>query len=164
MAPKEQLRSLAHPLYFLMDMLRLLTELELSQVVLHPPGKLMGARCAAWGSQMDTCKRSINCFGEILPGEGSRAEGNQLWDLLVKMELHCWGGQSTWETGSLPAARERLADAGGSAAPRYTASHMAQTGLLTLSGSSLSLGNDFSSLNLISMKHRQLFPRALKGR
>lgn len=116
-----------------------------------------------WGSQVDPHKRSINCFGEILPREGSRAEGNQLWDKLVKTELHCQGGRSSWETESLPAARERLADAGGSTTPRYMACHMAQTGLLALSGSSLPLGNDFSSLNLISTKHRQLFPRALKG-
>lgn len=49
MAPKEQLRSLAHPLYFLMDTLRLLIELELSRVMLHPPGQLMGAKCAGVG-------------------------------------------------------------------------------------------------------------------
>lgn len=118
----------------------------------------------AWGSQVDPCKRSINCFGEILPGEGSRAEGNQLWDVLVKMGAPLPGQMEPAEMGSLPAARERLADAGGSAAPRYTASHTAQTGLLALPGSSLPLGNDFSSLNLISTKHRQLFPRASKGR
>lgn len=47
MAPKEQLRSC--PLYFLMGTLRLLMELELSQVVLRPPGKLMGARSAGVG-------------------------------------------------------------------------------------------------------------------
>lgn len=48
MAPKEQLRSLAHPRYFLRDTLGLLMELELSRAVLHPLGKLMGA----WGSQV----------------------------------------------------------------------------------------------------------------
>lgn len=51
MTPKEQLRSLAHPLDFLMDTLRLVVELELPQVVLYLLGKLTGARCA--GSQVD---------------------------------------------------------------------------------------------------------------
>lgn len=39
----------------------------------------------AWGAQLDPCKRSINCFGQILPGEGRRAEGNQFWHVPVKM-------------------------------------------------------------------------------
>lgn len=38
------------------------------------------------GAQVHPCKRSINCFGQILPGEGGRAEGNQPWDVPVKME------------------------------------------------------------------------------
>lgn len=35
--------------------------------------------------------------------------------------------------------------------------------MLAQPASSLPLGNDFSSLNLISTEHSQLFPRALKG-
>lgn len=123
MAPKEQLRSLAHPLDFLMDTLRLVVELELPQVTLHLLGKLMGAQCAGVGLSGGPQTALVrSCLGR---GAG-QSRGSRLWHMLVKMELHCRGGRSVWAMGSLPAARERLADAAGSAA------HMAQTTLLTL--------------------------------
>ena len=117
----------------------------------------------AWGFRVDGCKRNINCFGEILPGEGSRAEGDWLWDMLVKMELHCWEdrAQGRWDPsqqqgrGLMMLVEVQL---------RVTQHLTRHKHVCSLSGSSLPLGNGFSSLNLISMKHRQLFPRVLKGR
>lgn len=101
-------------------------------------------------------------FARVLPGGESGTAGNQLWDVLVEMELHCQAGRWDPEAGALPAVRGGLA-AGGSAAPCYTASYIAQAGSRTVCSLSQPLGNDCSSRNLRSAKHRQLFPRASEG-
>lgn len=79
MAPREQLRSLAHPLHFLRDVLGLLVEL-----VLHPLGKLMvlgalSVKGALVGSSLRREQRRILSGSAGGDGDPSQQQGKVSW-------------------------------------------------------------------------------------
>lgn len=166
MAPKEQPGSLARPLYFPVDPP---IDSELPWVTLSPPGKagacwLYRRGALRWarvtGAQTALVRPS--------PGKGTEqmgiGSGTSLWrkSFVTRGEdRECRGRDPS---GSQAKASRRRWKRSAALHGVLGCTSRKQEGLLTLPGSSKPLGDDFSSRNLISAKHRQLFPRASKGR